>query len=165
MGSEADDQRAALPARLRLIWDHPIMELAAAATVWITFSAWLFLPTVNAPARFSRIALWLCGAELLAAAIWSYGSAGCLQRPCAPVVEAARGAAALDIPFLTGVAIVLGWAYAMRSVRRPARTPSGNQDDLADVAALGDEAVRVGRPVEREGLGDDGLQLPVLEQR
>ena len=55
------------------------MELAAAVTVWITFSAWLFLPTVDAPARFSRIALWLCGAELLAAAIWSYGSAGCEQ--------------------------------------------------------------------------------------
>jgi hypothetical protein len=97
------------------------MEVAAALTVWITFGAWLFLPTVNAPARFSRIALWLCGAELLAAAIWSYGSDGCAERPCAPVAEAARSAAALDIPFLTGVAVVLGWAYAMRYARRDAR--------------------------------------------
>src|SRR3954451_1541261 len=93
------------------------MELATAFTVWITFSAWLFLPTVDAPARFSRIALWLCGGELLAAAIWTYGSDGCDQRPCAPTIEAARTAAALDIPFLTGVAVVLGWAYAMRRVR------------------------------------------------
>ena len=31
------------------------MELAAALTLWITFGAWLVLPTVNAPTRFSRI--------------------------------------------------------------------------------------------------------------
>jgi hypothetical protein len=96
------------------------MELAAALTVWITFGAWLILPTLDAPARFSRIALWLCGAELLAAAIWTYGSEGCDERPCAPVAEAARSAAALDIPCLTGVAMVLGWAYAMRCARRQA---------------------------------------------
>ena len=40
----------------------------------------------------------------------------------------------------------------------------GNQDDLADVAPLGDEAVGVGRPVEQEGLGNDWLQLSVLER-
>lgn len=101
------------------------MELAAALTVWITFGAWLFLPTVDAPARFSRIALSLCGAELVAAAIWSYGSAGCDQRPCAPVAEVARTAAALDIPFLTGVAVVLGCAYAVRATRRQALPPAG----------------------------------------
>jgi hypothetical protein len=93
------------------------MELATAATVWITFGAWLILPTLNAPERFSRIAIWLCGAELVAAATWSYGSNGCDQRPCAPLAEAARTAAALDIPLLTGVALVLGWAYAMRRAR------------------------------------------------
>jgi hypothetical protein len=93
------------------------MELTTALTVWITFGAWLFLPTVNAPARFSQIALSLCGAELVAAAIWSYGSEGCIQRPCAPLAETARTAAALDIPFLTGVALVLGLAYGMRRAR------------------------------------------------
>src|SRR3954454_21093991 len=98
------------------------MELATALTVWITFSAWLFLATVDAPACFSRIALWLCGAELLAAAIWTYGSDGCDQRPCAPAVEAARSAAALDIPFLTCGGIVLGWAHAMRRARRQAQS-------------------------------------------
>jgi hypothetical protein len=102
------------------------MELAAALTVWITFGAWLFLPTVNAPARFSRIALWLCGAELVAAATWSYGSEGCVERPCAPLAETARTAAALDIPFLTGVAMVLGWAYAMRRARAHALAPHGS---------------------------------------
>ena len=101
------------------------MELATAATVWMTFSVWLFLPTVNAPARFSRIALWLCGAELLAAAIWTYGSEGCHERPCAPLAETARSAAAFDIPFLTGVAMVLGWAYAMRRARLQALPQRG----------------------------------------
>jgi hypothetical protein len=99
------------------ICDDPPMELAAAMTVWCTFGAWLFLPTVNAPARFSRIALWLCGAEMVAAAIWSYGSQGCVRRPCAPLAETARSAAALDIPFLTGVAMVLACAYAIRRAR------------------------------------------------
>src|SRR4051794_20988348 len=96
------------------------MELAAALTVWITFAAWLILPTVDAPARFSRIAIRLCGAEFVAAAIWSYGSQGCDERPCAPLAETARAAAARDIPFLTGVALVLGWAYAIRRTRRQA---------------------------------------------
>src|SRR5207248_11428992 len=41
----------------------------------------------------------------------------------------------------------------------------GDQDDLADVAPLGDEAVRVRRPVEREDLCDDWLQLSLLEPR
>jgi hypothetical protein len=99
------------------------MELAAAVTVYITFGAWLFLPTVNAPARFSRIAIWLCGAELVAAATWSYGSAGCEKRPCAPLAETARSAAALDIPFLSGVAIVFGLAYAVRRARQQESTP------------------------------------------
>ena len=36
---------------------------------------------------------------------------------------------------------------------------SGHQHDLADVPPLVDEAVRVGGPVEGEGLGDDGLEL------
>jgi hypothetical protein len=93
------------------------MEVAAALTVWITFAAWLILPTVQAPARFSRIAIWLCAAELVAAAIWSYGSAGCVARPCAPLAETARTAAALDIPSLTGVALVLGCVYALRHAR------------------------------------------------
>jgi len=95
------------------------MEVAAAFTVWITFGGWLFLGVVDAPRVFSRIALTLCAAELLAAAVWSYGSERCLQRPCAPVPEAAREAAALDIPMLTAVALVLGIVYAFRSGSTP----------------------------------------------
>src|SRR3954471_1000368 len=37
---------------------------------------------------------------------------------------------------------------------------SGNENDFADVLAIGDELVGVAGAVEREGLGDDGLDLP-----
>jgi hypothetical protein len=42
---------------------------------------------------------------------------------------------------------------------------SRDQDDFADVAPLGDEAVRVGRTIEREGRGNDRLELTRLERR
>ena len=95
------------------------MELAAALTVWITFGGWLFLGVVEAPWVFGRIALTLCGAELVAAAIWSYGTESCHERPCAALPEAAREAAAFDIPLLTAVALVLGIVYAVRSASTP----------------------------------------------
>jgi hypothetical protein len=95
------------------------MEVAAAITVWITFGAWLFLGVVSAPRVFGRIALALCGAELVAAAIWSYGSETCVERPCGAVAEAAREAAALDVPVLATVALGLGIVYAFRSGSTP----------------------------------------------
>ncbi len=88
-------------------------------TVWITFGGWLLLGVVPAPTVFGRIALSLCATELAAAAIWSYGSQTCLQRPCAAVLEAAREAAAIDVPVLTVVALVLGIIYAFRSGSTP----------------------------------------------
>src|SRR3954470_6518476 len=91
------------------------MEVAAALTVWISFGSWLFLGVVSAPRVFGRIALTLCACELVATAIWSYGTESCHERPCAAVPEAAREAAALDIPLLTAIALVLGIVYAFRS--------------------------------------------------
>jgi hypothetical protein len=85
------------------------MEVAATVTVWISFSAWLFLGTVPAPAIFSRTALSLCGGELLAAATWAF-TTGALART-------AREAAAVDIPALTGIAIGLGAWYGLRAAR------------------------------------------------
>jgi hypothetical protein len=95
------------------------MEVAAAFTVWITFGGWLFLGVVEAPRVFSRIALALCAAELVTSALWYYGTQNCHDRPCAAVPEAAREAAALDIPVLTGVALVLGIVFALRSASTP----------------------------------------------
>ena len=93
------------------------MEVAIAFTVYFSFGAWLFLPTVHAPRFFERVAISLCGAEVLATAIWAFGSQGCSARPCAPVPETAREAAALDIPALTGLALVLAALYAVRALR------------------------------------------------
>jgi hypothetical protein len=95
------------------------MEVAVALTVWITFGGWQFLGVVPAPPSFGRVALSLCAAELVTAAIWSYGSQTCLERPCGVVAEAAREAAALDIPVLTAVALGLGIVYAFRSGSTP----------------------------------------------
>jgi hypothetical protein len=93
------------------------MEVAAAFTVWLTFGAWLFLSTVRAPVLFSRVAIGLCGAELLAVAIWSFGTEQCTTRPCAALPEAARTAAALDIPALTGLSFALALLSALRASR------------------------------------------------
>jgi hypothetical protein len=93
------------------------MEVTVAFTIWLSFGTWLFLPTVHAPAFFSRVAISLCGAELLAVAIWSFGSQSCATRPCAPLPETARTAAALDIPALTGLGLALAALYALRAAR------------------------------------------------
>jgi hypothetical protein len=93
------------------------MEVAAAFTVWLTFGAWLFLATVPAPRFFSRLALTLCAAELLACAIWTFGTVECTARPCAAFPEAARTAASVDIPALTVWSIVLAAIYAVRRSR------------------------------------------------
>ena len=94
------------------------MDVAVTFTVWLSFGAWLFLPTVDAPRAFERVAIALCGAEVLACAIWSFGSQTCSARPCAPLPETARTAAALDIPTLTAVALVLGAIYGLRAASR-----------------------------------------------
>jgi hypothetical protein len=93
------------------------VEVAAAFTVWLSFGAWLFFPTVRAPAFFGRVAISLCAAEMLAVAIWCFGTEGCQQRPCALVPETARTAAALDIPVLTGLGLTLAAAYGLRVAR------------------------------------------------
>lgn len=88
-----------------------------AFTVYLTFGAWLFLPTLDAPAAMTRAALRLCGCELGAAAIWAFGSEDCDARPCGMLPEAARSAAALEIPVATGLAFVVAAAYGLRAAR------------------------------------------------
>src|SRR3954451_5070844 len=56
-------------------------------------------------------------------------------------------------------------SYTLEMLARVERSTAslGNQYDLAHVAALLDEAVRIRGAVEGEGLRDDGLQIPLLE--
>jgi hypothetical protein len=93
------------------------MSLAVVFQVWASFGAWLFMPTVKAPPSFGRAAISLCGLELLATAIWSFGSESCVQRPCGVLPETARTAAALDIPTLTAIGLALAAIYGFRRAR------------------------------------------------
>jgi hypothetical protein len=80
--------------------------LAAAITVWTTFSIWLIAPHAHAPPRIARIAGMMCSAELLALLVWSYGVDVCAERTCAPVAQALGIAARIDIPLLAAAFLV-----------------------------------------------------------
>jgi hypothetical protein len=81
--------------------------LAAAVTIWLMFALWLIAPHAKAPPRVARIAGAMCGAELLALLLWSYGSEACAERDCAPVAQALGIAARVDIPVLAAAFLVL----------------------------------------------------------
>jgi hypothetical protein len=93
------------------------MQLAVALTLWLGFGAFLILPTLNAPPMFGNVAIGLCGAELVACVVWLVGADNCLHRPCGAFAETGRSAAALDIPVLTGVVLVLAAAHGVRVAR------------------------------------------------
>ena len=97
-----------------------IVEIVAAATIWGMFSCFLLFPQLGLPAVFHRTAITLLVTELVALAMWSYGSEGCVRRPCAPVAEAGRSAAAIDIPLLSLALVVLAVMFGVRAWRRQA---------------------------------------------
>ena len=45
------------------------MELAIVFTLWITFGAFLFFPTIGAPPVFARTAIGMCASELVACVV------------------------------------------------------------------------------------------------
>ena len=92
------------------------VELAVAFTLWISFGAFLFFPTVKAPVLFARTAIALCGAELLACLLWTAGKT-CIAPGCPAMGAAARTAASVDIPALTALMLVSAAAYGLRVAR------------------------------------------------
>jgi hypothetical protein len=92
------------------------MELAVALTLWVSFGAFLFFPTVHAPPLFARTAITLCAAEFVACLLWAAGRS-CIVPGCRPMGAAARTAASLDIPALTGLMLVLAAVYGLRIAR------------------------------------------------
>ena len=97
------------------------MEVTATATIWAMFSCFLLFPRLGLPPLMHRTAMALLAAELLALAVWSYGSEGCVARPCAPFAEAGRTAAALDVPLLSAGLVLLAMIRGVRSWRRSRR--------------------------------------------
>ena len=80
--------------------------VAAAATLWLTFSLYLIAPHAGMPALTGKIAITLTAVELLALLTWSFGSEHCQAPTCAPIAQAAGIAARTDLPALTGVFLV-----------------------------------------------------------
>jgi hypothetical protein len=92
------------------------VELTIALTLWLSFGAFLFFPTVHAPALFTRTAITLCAAELVACLLWTAGSS-CIVPGCPAMSVAARTAARVDIPALTALMFVLAATYGLRIAR------------------------------------------------
>jgi hypothetical protein len=100
------------------------VEVIATATLWGLFSCFLIFPLLRLPAYMHRAAMTLLVAELLALAMWSYGSEGCIERPCAPVAEVGRTAASVDVPLLGVALVVLAVIRGLRVWRRHQRVAS-----------------------------------------
>ncbi|HEX2125105.1 MAG TPA: hypothetical protein VHF45_00930 [Thermoleophilaceae bacterium] len=94
------------------------MEVTATATIWAMFSCFLLFPRLGLPPLMHRTAIGLLVAELVALAMWSYGSVGCVERPCGPAAEAGRTAASLDVPVLSAGLVALAIIRGVRIWRR-----------------------------------------------
>jgi hypothetical protein len=99
----------------------PSVELAATVTIWALFSCFLLMPRLGFRPLMHRTAMALLAAELLALAMWSYGSEGCVRRPCSAVAETGRTAAAIDVPLLALAFVSLAIITGVRGWRRERR--------------------------------------------
>jgi hypothetical protein len=84
------------------------VEIVATATIWVMFGCFLVFPLFGLPAVFHRTAMLLLAAELVALAMWSYGSPG------DPGSEVGWSAAAIDIPLLALALVVLAALFGAR---------------------------------------------------
>jgi hypothetical protein len=99
-----------------------MMAVAITGTVYSTFCAFLLFPHLGAPKLFSRAAIALCGAELVAAAGWTQTHQDCggmtagdavFNQPCPPITSVFAGAVAV----LTGAFFAASVAYGLRAAR------------------------------------------------
>jgi hypothetical protein len=94
------------------------VEIVAAATIWGMFSCFLLFPHLGFGPLMHRSAMTLLVAELIALAMWSYGSEGCVERPCGTAAETGRTAASIDIPLLSAGLVALALLHGARRWRR-----------------------------------------------
>jgi hypothetical protein len=91
-----------------------VRVLVVAGTLWTLWTAFLVLPLLRAPFFVLQGVVALLSAELLTLLVWSYGSEGCVARPCSVLAETARTAALVDIPLLTAALMTLTVVHALR---------------------------------------------------
>ena len=84
------------------------MELAIALTLYLSFGAFLFFGTMDAPAVFGRLAIGLCGSELVADRRLGRDS---------PTPHDG-GIAGVQIPALTAGSLLLALGYGLHVARR-----------------------------------------------
>jgi hypothetical protein len=115
------------------------VEVTATLTIWALFSSFIIFPLAGLPRWWARTAMTLLVAELLALMAWSYGSVGCLERPCAPLAETGRTAASLDVPLLAAGLIALAVVYGRRLHAHPGngRPRQGGRSDRRRPARRG----------------------------
>jgi hypothetical protein len=101
------------------------VEVTATATIWAMFSCFLLFPRLGLPRFMHRTAMVLLVAELFALGAWSYGSEGCVERPCSAIAETGRSAAALDVPLLSAGLIALAIMRGVLVLRRGRQRVAG----------------------------------------
>ena len=92
------------------------MELAIVFTLWITFGAFLFFPTIGAPPVCARTAIGMCASELVACVVWSAAKT-CIAPGCETLSGAGEEAATWQVPALTGVLLLGAVVYGVRIAR------------------------------------------------
>jgi hypothetical protein len=115
------------------------VEVTAALTIWALFSSFIIFPLAGFPRWWARTAMTLLVGELIALAAWSYGSVDCLERPCAPLAETGRTAAAIDVPLLAVALVALAVVYGRRldASARHRRPRQGRRGDRRSPAGRG----------------------------
>ena len=94
-----------------------VVSLAIGITLWLSFAAYLILPTLDAPPVFARMAIGLCGSEIVMAVAWGIGRDDCADGSCSELMHTAATVAGVQIPALFGAMLLLAAGYAAHVVR------------------------------------------------
>src|SRR3954452_5334430 len=89
------------------------VELAIAATLYFSFCGFLVFPLFGAPRLFAKMAITLCGYELVIALAWAASREDCEPDHCSRVVGGLASLAGVEIPALTGLLFLIAVGYSV----------------------------------------------------
>jgi hypothetical protein len=92
------------------------VELAVVFTLWISFGAFLFFPTIDAPPVFARTAIGMCASELVACVVWRAADT-CIAPGCDTLSGVGEEAATWQVPGLAGLLLMGAAVYGLRAAR------------------------------------------------